>query len=158
MAGTTSGKPGEWRSSAGIAAATFVSFSVAVLWVAHRVSGQLVRLHRQSASVHIKLQADLKQEHQLKARLQHIIVHDRQLQARQAASLQMLKREHQQVVAEEKAINATITRIDHLSHVPVTNLLSISSGKNAGGVTSVSLPSMPQTPPVHATTGASGVP
>ena len=160
LAGTTSASSNVGlRATAGVAAATVTGFALAMFWVAHRVTSQLHAQSSQAAGIRLKLASQLTREQALKAKLRDIVRHDRMLAQQQSQTAKVLRLEHQQVVSMEESINRTITKIDDLTHAPLTNLLPISSAAKVGGVGQVSLPPVPaSSPTVHATTGASGVP
>lgn len=155
---STTGNAGGWVSKVGVAAVPLLSFAISLGWVADRVSGQLLGQSQQADNMHTRLRHDLEIERKLQARLQEIIQHDRALEAERSSTVGQLTVEHQEVVAEEKAINRTIIQIDQLTHQPPTNLLPITSSANLSTNGTIAMPSLPQAPPVHATTGASGIP
>ncbi len=149
---------GDLAPKLGVAAATVLSFGVALVWVGNRVSAQLSQDNLATRQVRLKLAADQHREQQLKRRLQQVIQSDRSLAAQRSAVASALALANQQVVSTERAINQTIVQIDQLTQAPETNLLPITPGSSVGHLGSVNLPALPAAPPVHTTTGASGVP
>ncbi|WP_157782398.1 hypothetical protein [Sulfobacillus thermosulfidooxidans] len=159
LSGPYSGHKTTWKTVMAMTVITMTSVAVPLHWVGQKVSAQIALQERHLRNIRAAWEVDAHQTEQLCQQLTQLLAKGRAEKAQHDATAKALTQTTDQIIATEKAINYTVTQMDHLTGTPVTNLLPLSPALSSSALTPMTLPAMPTTPPViHTITGASGKP